>query len=381
MRALCAAFPSRSRSAPRWWCRSSPGGSSTSSGAPAIAARLNADPGRYPAPGLPGWTAQLVHVILRNPKYTGHMVFGRRRTRNGRRVQAPPRDWLWSPEPAHPALIDRATWDQAQTIGKEHATSRDGTGPGPGAVRFYPYRSRCRCRECRRRMAGRTYGPRAQSTYYRCPHDPANPRHAAASPEHPPTVQAPEKVLDRIVGEFFDTYVFGPGRAALVAGQLPVTQADADADRDATRHALALRLKQNETAKKAQITAHGHLPEDDPDTAAEMRTRIFDRFAELRAEREQLQAQLDALDTTTAQPADISLLDQLPLAANPLPRLTPSSRPCCSRPSTWRSCGTPPTGKPPSGSRSPTPPCGPSPPSSTLTTTATTTPTPALTSL
>jgi len=172
-------------------------------------------------------------------------------------------------------------------------------------------------------MAGRRYGPRAQSTYYRCPHDQANPRHAAASPGHPPTVQAPEKVLDRIVGEFFDTYVFGPGRAALVAAQLPVTQADADAGRDATRHALNLRLKQNETAKKAQITAHEHLPEEDPGTAAEMRTRIFDRFAELRAEREQLQAQLDALDTTTAQPADITLLDQLPLTANPLPRLTP----------------------------------------------------------
>jgi hypothetical protein len=54
-----------------------------------------------------------------------------------------------------------------------------------------------------------------------------------------------------------------------------------------------------------------------------MRTRIFDRFAELRTEREQLQAQLDALDITTARPADISLLDQLPLASNPLPRLTP----------------------------------------------------------
>jgi hypothetical protein len=294
-------------------------------GAPAIAARLNADPARYPAPGKPGWTAQAVHVILRNPKYTGHMVFGRRRTRNGRRVQAPPRDWLWSPDLAHPALIDRTTWDQAQTIGKKHATSRD-TDPDPStspAVRFYPYRSRCRCRECRRRMAGRRYGPRAQSTYYRCPHDPANPRHAAASPGHPATVQAPEKILDRIVGDFFGTYVFGPGRAALVAAQLPVTQADADADRDATRAALALRLRQNETAKKAQITAHEHLPEDDPGTAAEMRTRIFDRFAELRAERKQLQAQLDALNTTAAQPADISLLDQLPLASNPLPRLTP----------------------------------------------------------
>jgi site-specific DNA recombinase len=295
-------------------------------GAPAIAARLNADPARYPAPGLPGWTAQLVHVILRNPKYTGHMVFGRRRTRNGRRVQAPPRDWLWSPQPVHPALIDRATWDEAQTIGKQHATSRDGAATSPAAVRSYPYRSRCRCRECRRRMAGRTYGPRAQSTYYRCPHDPANPRHAAASPAHPATVQAPEKTLDRIVGEFAGTYVFGPDRATLVAAQLPATQADADADHDATRAALTLRLKQNETAKKAQITAHEHLPDDDPGTAAEMRTRIFDRFAELRAERDQLQAQLDALDTTTAQPADLSLLDQLPLAGNPLPRLTPQHK-------------------------------------------------------
>lgn len=53
-----------------------------------------------------------------------------------------------------------------------------------------------------------------------------------------------------------------------------------------------------------------------------MRTRIFGRFAELRAEREQLQAQLDALTAATPQPADISLLDQLPPAGNPLPRLT-----------------------------------------------------------
>jgi hypothetical protein len=92
------------------------------------------------------------------------------------------------------------------------------------------------------------------------------------------------------VGDFFDTYVFGPGRAALVAGQLPVAQADADRDR-----------------------------------YAEMRTRTFDWFAELRAEREQLQIQLDAIDTTTGRPADIGLLDRLPLAANPLPPPDPSA--------------------------------------------------------
>jgi hypothetical protein len=44
-----------------------------------------------------------------------------------------------------------------------------------------------------------------------------------------------------------------------------------------------------------------------------MRTRIFERYAELRAEGQQLQAQLDALDATTPHAADTTLLDQLPL--------------------------------------------------------------------
>jgi hypothetical protein len=33
-------------------------------------------------------------------------------------------------EPAHPAIIDHDTWQAAQDIGAEHATSRD---PGPAA--------------------------------------------------------------------------------------------------------------------------------------------------------------------------------------------------------------------------------------------------------
>ena len=79
-------------------------------GCPAIAARLNADPAAYPPPNPgTGWTAQNVRVILANPKYTGHMVYGRRRTRNGHRTPAPPDQWLWTPAPVHPAIVDRAT--------------------------------------------------------------------------------------------------------------------------------------------------------------------------------------------------------------------------------------------------------------------------------
>jgi hypothetical protein len=55
---------------------------------------------------------------LRNPKYTGYQAFGRRRNRAGRRVNVPPAEWLWSPALAHPAIIDRATWEPAQGVGR-----------------------------------------------------------------------------------------------------------------------------------------------------------------------------------------------------------------------------------------------------------------------
>ena len=74
-------------------------------GMPTIAARLNADPARYPAPTGKGWTTQTVYAVLGNPKYTGHMVYGRIRNRQGRRVTVPQSEWLWSPEPVHPAIV------------------------------------------------------------------------------------------------------------------------------------------------------------------------------------------------------------------------------------------------------------------------------------
>jgi len=67
-----------------------------------ITNRLNADRDAYTPPGDCGWTAMAVYAILRNPKYTGHMVFGRRRTVNGKSRPVPVEDWLWSPEPSPP---------------------------------------------------------------------------------------------------------------------------------------------------------------------------------------------------------------------------------------------------------------------------------------
>jgi hypothetical protein len=117
-------------------------------------------------------------------------------------------------------------------------------------------------------------------------------------------------------------YLFGPERAALLAAQLPAT--DADAARDTAKADLQAKLKRDDTAMNAQILAREDLPADPADdTAAEIRARIRQRFAELTAERRQLQAQLDALDATTPRTADTSLLDELPLADDILPDMPP----------------------------------------------------------
>jgi hypothetical protein len=77
----------------------------------AIAHRLNTDPHRYPPPRrptgapAPGWTAQMVHRILDNPRYTGRQV-------THQRGSGP-----WSVSaPAHPPLISDVEFWQAQQL-------------------------------------------------------------------------------------------------------------------------------------------------------------------------------------------------------------------------------------------------------------------------
>jgi hypothetical protein len=111
--------------------------------------------------------------------------------------------------------------------------------------------------------------------YYQCPHNPANPRHAASSPYHPRTVKAPARKLDQVVGLFFRDHVFGKRRAELLADQLPATDAAARADSDASAAAIAVRLKKITTGQDSCILKLKQFPAD---TAAAMRTRIRDRF-------------------------------------------------------------------------------------------------------
>ena len=285
-------------------------------GLPAIAIRLNASPALYPAPaGSDGWAASSVDAILRNPKYTGYQVFGRHRTRAGKRVKADPADWLWTPAPVHPAIIDRATWQAAQHTGAEHGTSRDRdpAAPPPNAP-YYVYRSRVRCKTCQRRMTGTANGPGRAYVYYRCPHQPGNPRHLAAAPDHPRSVQAPEHRLEAMAAKFFFDRIFGPGRAEFLAAQLPATDAEAAARRDTETAALRATIRKLDAQQNAQIRALEDVP--DGPAAAAMRARISDRFTELHTQRQDAEAKLAALQAATPAAMDPALLDEIPYAGD-----------------------------------------------------------------
>ncbi len=296
-------------------------------GIPEITDQLNADHDTCPPPNpATGWTASGVHSILSNPKYTGHMVFGRRRTQGGRRGQwVPPDQWLWTPEPTHPAIITRQQWDAAQGIGAEHGTSPDGDTRHPRARRAYLLRGRVRCRSCRRRMHGATRassryytgGPDVDHVYYLCPHDPRNPRHQAQAPGHPATASVREDVLTEQVRQFFAARIFGADRKALLAEQLPAGAAEDAARREKQAARLRKRLQRIDATEDAHVREVQALAELDPSSPAvkAMRTRHLKRFTELEAEREDIGRTLAALAKQATQETggDPGLLDRLPM--------------------------------------------------------------------
>ena len=286
----------------------------------AITGRLAADPAGYPPPDGTRWHPSTVADLLRNPKYTGYMVFGRTRKTGGRAYPVPRDQWIWSPAPVHPALVDRATWDEAQRIGGERGNTRDSETPTSQPGRRYILRSMVRCRICQRRMCGtwRTSSTGTRYVYYRCPHDPANPRHAAAHPDHPRVAVREDALMTALSTEFFDRYVFGHDRAELLAAQIPATAAgQAEARTRQDKH-LRAELARIEVAEAGLITELQELGRDTSPAAQAYRARIRARNADLYNERTGIEAKLTELEQAAPPDDDPGLLDQLPVLSRVL---------------------------------------------------------------
>jgi hypothetical protein len=77
-----------------------------------------------------------VYAIWPTPSTPATWCRRKRTLRNGQTVAVPTDQWLWSPEPSHPAIISRAVFDAAQTVGAQHGTSRDASSH-PATRRTY----------------------------------------------------------------------------------------------------------------------------------------------------------------------------------------------------------------------------------------------------
>jgi len=307
-----------------------------------ITARLNADPAAYPPPDpQAGWSIGGVAALLRNPKYTGYQVIGRRR--KGRLV--PIDQWHWSAAASHPAIIDRATWDAAQKVAP--STPPPGTAPTPTPPRTA--RMRCGPASGARSASGACAGsPKptrtgpAPATPTTCASTtPPTPGTWPPPPDHPRTVSTREDLLVDVLRAGLAAYALSPGRKERLAALLPTGAAAKKAKTDTQATTLHKRLKQIDTAQDSLIHDLHILSTDPADTAAHaMRKRIHAHFTDLHHQREAIEADLKALASDTGRAHDTDLLDGLPELAGTWTSYPSAFRPNCSPRSTFRSYGT-----------------------------------------
>ena len=282
---------------------------------PTIRARLNADPIACPPPDKArGWTLAGIYKILANPKYTGYQVLGRRHQASPAKVvTVPPGRWIWSRQPTHPALVDKPTWDAAQTIGAERCNVQDAEQPKTRPGRRYEYRAGCGARSANGGCAASpaptattrpptptTGAPTTPATAPTPPRSPATRTCRSARtcswprppPSSPSTCSAPTA---RHAGRE------GPRRrrrrrAACYPGQEAGQAARPDRDRPAsTDHRTGTPADPNDPAAQA------------------LRERIRNRYRELHGERATLETQRDQLDIAATDVNDPALLDKLPI--------------------------------------------------------------------
>jgi site-specific DNA recombinase len=286
-----------------------------------IAERLNTDLTRYPPPEPPGgaarargaWGKSTVYEILRNPKYTGYMVFNRRASRSRAGAVNDPIKWVWSPEPTHPPLIAKWMYDAYQAASRARQGSRaEGADDVRAHVRrSYLLRGLLFC-QCGRRMNG---NHRRGLTWYLCWPRGNNRGRTDLLTGHPKTVYLNEAALLEAISDFYNQRVFGPDRRALLDADLAGRDDHAATQRRTDRARLQRVLADLTRRQEALIRQAQDGDPNDPYAKA-LRANYNSLEKEKNTTRTAL-AELDTADATDPHqhpsPDAAALLDALPV--------------------------------------------------------------------
>lgn len=227
-----------------------------------IADRLNADLAKYPPPAPPGktrargaWSKTSVYEILKNPKYTGYMVYNKRATRSRRGKVNDPMLWVWSAEPVHEPLIPKWMYDELAARRAAKRGSRDGNAPNthPKTRRTYVLRGMV-FHWCDRRMYG---NHRHGSQYYMCNPASNNRGRPDKHAGHEKAAYIREDEILGAVSAFYIDRVFGAHRRELFAAGLASTDDRETREREAERERLQRTLadlsrRQDNVMRQAQ---------------------------------------------------------------------------------------------------------------------------------
>jgi site-specific DNA recombinase len=241
-------------------------------------------------------------------------VWNRRARKTARNRDNPPESWIWSEEPAHPAIVSKREFEEVAA----RAAANHRTRQGPRPAKFeYLYRGILRCGICGLRMWG---NHRKSSVYYSC--QPSHQRATNIPAGHPPHVYLGEPPLHEAVVEFLSRGLFGSERQTYWHRRLKQSTALRAAA------PAAERLKE----VRAAIADLGRRIErqvanlETDDTTPALRRRIGARIAELEQQVEERRERVAALaeEAMDAPPTAADLggaLDRLPMIAERLPHL------------------------------------------------------------
>jgi len=277
-----------------------------SAGYEAIAAILNQDLALNPPPepsnpvrARGDWCGATVREILRNPKYTGYMVWNRHATKSGGNRINPMNEWVWSPEPTHEAIVSPEQFSAAQQASGYHARRRNKSTEQRQRA-DYRLRSIIRCGLCGLRMYG---APRKERIYYSC-----HPKRGSRPDGHPAATYLREDLAERVVEKFLDSYLLGAqrtGRLRALADQLEATDA---AELERERDTLVAALADSEKRKSKLVRVFELAEEFDNDLIQS----VVERQRQLAQERHGLRTRIETIEESLRSKPDVRIVDAFP---------------------------------------------------------------------
>jgi site-specific DNA recombinase len=274
----------------------------------AIAEKLNEDLALNPPPVPPdparargSWSGPAVREILRNPKYTGYMVWNRVKcTPKGNRPN-PMDEWVWSAEQTHEAIISPERFTVAQEIGAQSERKRSKKGKRRVEQEAYRFRSAVRCGMCRLLM----YGKRRETRiYYSC-----HPKRNAIPTGHPSATYVREEAIDGVLSAFLKAFLIGSCRSGRIRELIAKARSEVPERLAAERKAVVTALTDVDARRSKLIQALELAEEMDSELVAS----VSERQRQLSTDRKDLTARLDQLEQEIANLPDPGVVDLLPM--------------------------------------------------------------------